>query len=271
MGSDTFGSGCCFHHSLDNLARDRYKPICPRDTAQEIGINHSTGLAKQTKSQLCLSLAIQTWSYFTSQSLSFWIFKMNIQLWVIWLLGCNSITTIRVVMIIKWDKMCKIFRIMPWNTVSTKILVYSFYRVYNMYIKIKFIKHRSFDLVLGCLFLCCMFWVLKLCDWMLSKRGTPSLYQQQSGMQISLCLSWLAGLDGLSERCAQYKKDGADFGKWRAVLKIDNQCPSHLAIQENANTLARYASICQQVLFLTLGLKYSRQEFSSKPNFLILL
>ncbi|XP_068830007.1 fructose-bisphosphate aldolase B isoform X3 [Capricornis sumatraensis] len=54
------------------------------------------------------------------------------------------------------------------------------------------------------------------------------------------------GLDGLSERCAQYKKDGADFGKWRAVLKIDNQCPSHLAIQENANTLARYASICQQ-------------------------
>ena len=81
------------------------------------------------------------------------------------------------VMIIKWDKMCKIFRIMPWNTGSTKILVYSFYRVYNMYIKIKLIKHRSFDLVLECLFLCCMFWVLKLCDWMLSKRGTPSLYQ----------------------------------------------------------------------------------------------
>ncbi|CAO2583296.1 Fructose-bisphosphate aldolase A [Lemmus lemmus] len=37
------------------------------------------------------------------------------------------------------------------------------------------------------------------------------------------------GLDGLSERCAQYKKDGADF-----------------AIMENANVLARYASICQQ-------------------------
>ncbi|EPY80866.1 Fructose-bisphosphate aldolase B (Liver-type aldolase) isoform 3-like protein [Camelus ferus] len=53
-------------------------------------------------------------------------------------------------------------------------------------------------------------------------------------------------LDGLSQRCAQYKKDGADFGKWRAVLRIDNHCPSQLAIQENANTLARYASICQQ-------------------------
>lgn len=56
----------------------------------------------------------------------------------------------------------------------------------------------------------------------------------------------IQGLDGLSERCAQYKKDGCDFGKWRAVLRIADQCPSSLAIQENANALARYASICQQ-------------------------
>lgn len=54
------------------------------------------------------------------------------------------------------------------------------------------------------------------------------------------------GLDGLSERCAQYKKDGADFAKWRCVLKITPTTPSHLAIIENANVLARYASICQQ-------------------------
>uniref|UniRef100_A0A8C8RVK7 Fructose-bisphosphate aldolase n=1 Tax=Pelusios castaneus TaxID=367368 RepID=A0A8C8RVK7_9SAUR len=56
----------------------------------------------------------------------------------------------------------------------------------------------------------------------------------------------IQGLDGLAERCAQYKKDGVDFGKWRAVLKITDTTPSTLAIQENANTLARYASICQQ-------------------------
>uniref|UniRef100_A0A8D2DSS3 Fructose-bisphosphate aldolase n=1 Tax=Sciurus vulgaris TaxID=55149 RepID=A0A8D2DSS3_SCIVU len=56
------------------------------------------------------------------------------------------------------------------------------------------------------------------------------------------------GLDGLSERCAQYKKDGADFAKWRCVLKISERTPSALAILENANVLARYASICQQVL-----------------------
>lgn len=54
------------------------------------------------------------------------------------------------------------------------------------------------------------------------------------------------GLDGLNERCAQYKKDGADFAKWRSVLKITETTPTHLAIMENANVLARYASICQQ-------------------------
>lgn len=55
------------------------------------------------------------------------------------------------------------------------------------------------------------------------------------------------GLDGLYERCAQYKKDGADFAKWRCVLKITPTTPSRLAIIENANVLARYASICQMV------------------------
>ncbi|KTF73124.1 hypothetical protein cypCar_00040475, partial [Cyprinus carpio] len=56
------------------------------------------------------------------------------------------------------------------------------------------------------------------------------------------------GLDGLSERCAQYKKDGADFAKWRCVMKISETTPSNLCIKENAKVLARYASICQQVL-----------------------
>jgi len=34
------------------------------------------------------------------------------------------------------------------------------------------------------------------------------------------------------------------------VLKISDGCPSALAIAENANVLARYASICQQVCYL---------------------
>ncbi|KAF8572253.1 hypothetical protein P879_01850 [Paragonimus westermani] len=54
------------------------------------------------------------------------------------------------------------------------------------------------------------------------------------------------GLDGLAERCAQYKKDGCQFAKWRCVLKISSHTPSYQAMLENANVLARYASICQQ-------------------------
>ncbi|RXG61297.1 Fructose-bisphosphate aldolase [Armadillidium vulgare] len=53
------------------------------------------------------------------------------------------------------------------------------------------------------------------------------------------------GLDDLSQRCAQYKKDGCDFAKWRCVLKIGKNTPSYQGILENANVLARYASICQ--------------------------
>jgi len=54
------------------------------------------------------------------------------------------------------------------------------------------------------------------------------------------------GLDGLAERCAQYQKDGARFAKWRCVLKIGDHTPSFQGMMENANVLARYASICQQ-------------------------
>jgi fructose-bisphosphate aldolase class I len=54
------------------------------------------------------------------------------------------------------------------------------------------------------------------------------------------------GLDGLAERCKTYYQKGCRFAKWRAVLKIGDGRPTKLAIRENAHTLARYASICQQ-------------------------
>jgi len=54
------------------------------------------------------------------------------------------------------------------------------------------------------------------------------------------------GLDDLNARCAQYKRDGCHFAKWRCVLKIGSNTPSHLGYLETANVLARYASICQQ-------------------------
>jgi len=60
------------------------------------------------------------------------------------------------------------------------------------------------------------------------------------------------GLDNLAARCAQYKKDGCDFAKWRCVLKIGKNTPSYQAILENANVLARYASICQSQLIVPI-------------------
>lgn len=57
------------------------------------------------------------------------------------------------------------------------------------------------------------------------------------------------GIDDLDVRCQTYYKAGARFAKWRAVLHIKDSIgatPSALAIAENAATLARYASICQQ-------------------------
>ena len=54
------------------------------------------------------------------------------------------------------------------------------------------------------------------------------------------------GLDDLHKRCQEFKKGGCGFAKWRCVLNIGQHTPSHVALQENANVLARYASICQQ-------------------------
>ena len=55
-------------------------------------------------------------------------------------------------------------------------------------------------------------------------------------------------MDDLDVRCAKYYQAGARFAKWRAVLHIKDTIgatPSKVAIDENAMTLARYASICQ--------------------------
>ncbi|CAJ0599015.1 unnamed protein product [Cylicocyclus nassatus] len=53
------------------------------------------------------------------------------------------------------------------------------------------------------------------------------------------------GLDNLAQRAAHFKKGGCGFAKWRCVLNIGPHTPSHLGMLENANVLARYATICQ--------------------------
>ncbi|MCZ2328818.1 class I fructose-bisphosphate aldolase [Bartonella sp. F02] len=56
------------------------------------------------------------------------------------------------------------------------------------------------------------------------------------------------GLDGLRERLKEYYALGARFAKWRAVIAIDeHSLPTKGAISQNAQALARYAALCQEV------------------------
>lgn len=54
------------------------------------------------------------------------------------------------------------------------------------------------------------------------------------------------GLDGLRDRLAEYKKLGARFAKWRAVITIGEAIPSRACIAANVHALARYAALCQE-------------------------
>jgi len=54
------------------------------------------------------------------------------------------------------------------------------------------------------------------------------------------------GLDGLRDRLAEYRKLGARFAKWRAVITIGDKIPTRTCIASNAEALARYAALCQE-------------------------
>ncbi|MEA2061869.1 MAG: class I fructose-bisphosphate aldolase [Thermodesulfobacteriota bacterium] len=56
------------------------------------------------------------------------------------------------------------------------------------------------------------------------------------------------GLDGLREQLVEYKKMGAQFAKWRAVIEINERdVPTAFGIRANAHGLARYAALCQEL------------------------
>lgn len=54
------------------------------------------------------------------------------------------------------------------------------------------------------------------------------------------------GLDGLRERLAAYAQMGIRFAKWRAVLTAGHDTPSRGCLEANAQTLARFAALCQE-------------------------
>ena len=53
------------------------------------------------------------------------------------------------------------------------------------------------------------------------------------------------GLEGLDERLKEYFELGAKFTKWRAVINMGENMPSHEAISANMEALADYAKIVQ--------------------------
>jgi fructose-bisphosphate aldolase class I len=55
------------------------------------------------------------------------------------------------------------------------------------------------------------------------------------------------GLDGLRDRLMEYLQMGARFAKWRAVITIGDSIPSRGCIEANAQALARYAALCQEI------------------------
>jgi len=54
------------------------------------------------------------------------------------------------------------------------------------------------------------------------------------------------GLDGLRERLKDYRTIGAQFAKWRAVIRITDELPSQTCVNANAHALGRYAALCQE-------------------------
>ena len=55
------------------------------------------------------------------------------------------------------------------------------------------------------------------------------------------------GLDDLKDRMNKYSQAGGRFAKWRSVIAIGDAIPTDDCIKANAEVLAKYARICQEV------------------------
>ncbi len=84
-------------------------------------------------------------------------------------------------------------------------------------------------------------------------KGTKELHGTQGETTTQ-------GMDDLGARCAQYKKDGCHFAKWRNVYSIGDGTPSQLAIMENANNLARLALVSYFSKFMGVRRIFSRER-----------
>jgi len=86
---------------------------------------------------------------------------------------------------------------------------------------------------------------------LLSGRGiVPGVKVDKGTQSLALypCDKISEGLDGLHERLVEYKQNGAQFAKWRAVIEInEHDIPTAYGIRANVHVLARYAALCQEL------------------------
>ena len=84
----------------------------------------------------------------------------------------------------------------------------------------------------------------------LEEKGIlPGIKVDQGKSERSDCPGEMVtdGLDGLRERLEEYKNLGARFTKWRAVFSISENTPTETCIDMNAEGLAQYAKVSQEV------------------------
>ena len=84
-------------------------------------------------------------------------------------------------------------------------------------------------------------------DYLAKKGIIPGIKVDAGAKDLPLCPGEKVteGLDNLPKRLADYFKMGARFAKWRAVITIGKNIPTHACIYANAHALARYAAACQ--------------------------
>ncbi len=83
----------------------------------------------------------------------------------------------------------------------------------------------------------------------LAKKGIiPGIKVDAGAKELPLCPGEKVteGLGNLPKRLQEYFKLGARFAKWRAVITIGKNLPTHTCIYANAHALARYAAACQE-------------------------
>ncbi len=91
-------------------------------------------------------------------------------------------------------------------------------------------------------------------DYLAAKGIVPGIKVDRGAKDLALCPGEKVteGLDGLRERLADYFELGARFAKWRAVIAIGRDVPTHACLEANAHALARYAALCQEASILPI-------------------